>query len=284
MSGPASKSPSCNNDGGQVHARAYPGLRLVCRAGLCLAVLLAGCAAGPRIDTSYTAVTQGSRVETLIIHYTALDFPTSLRVLTQQEVSSHYLVDIDPPTIYRLVDESQRANHAGVSFWGRRHMLNPSSIGIEIVNLGYRDTPEGRQYFPYPPAQIDAVVALVRDIVKRHRIPPERVLGHSDIAPGRKPDPGPLFPWKRLADEGLALWPDESRKAAMLAQYEQALPGVAWFQQRLARLGYFVPLGGDLDTATRQVLVAFQMRFRPARFDGEPDAESAAILAALTSP
>ena len=247
-------------------------------------ILLGGCAVGPRIDTSYTAVSQGSRVETLIIHYTALDFPNSLRVLTQQEVSSHYLVDVDPPTIYRLVDESQRANHAGVSFWGRRHMLNPSSIGIEIVNLGYEDTPEGRRYFPYPPAQIDAVVALVRDIARRHRIPPERVLGHSDIAPGRKPDPGPLFPWKRLGDEGLALWPDEGRVAQYQPGYQQALPDVAWFQQRLARLGYFVPLGGELDLATRQVLVAFQMRFRPARFDGEPDAECAAILAALTSP
>ena len=253
-------------------------------AGLGALSLFSGCAVGPRIDTSYSAVSQGSRVETLIIHYTALDFPTSLRVLTQQAVSSHYLVDVDPPTIYRLVDESQRANHAGVSFWGRRHMLNPSSIGIEIVNLGYRDTPEGRQYFPYPPAQIDAVVALVRDIVKRHRIPPERVLGHSDIAPGRKPDPGPLFPWKRLGEEGLALWPSEPKVAELRPRFEQALPSVAWFQQRLAQLGYFVPLWGELDTATRQVMVAFQMRFRPARFDGEPDAESAAILAALTSP
>jgi N-acetylmuramoyl-L-alanine amidase len=268
-----------------LQALASIGGRLAVWATACAAAAqLSGCAMGPRIDTSYTAVSQGSRVESLIIHYTALDFPTSLRVLTRQEVSSHYLVDIDPPTIYRLVDENQRANHAGVSFWGRRHMLNPSSIGIEIVNLGYRDTPEGRRYFPYPPAQIDAVVALVRDIVKRHRIPPERVLGHSDIAPGRKPDPGPLFPWKRLADEGLALWPDEARKAALLPQYEQLLPEVAWFQQRLARLGYFVPMGGELDTATRQVMVAFQMRFRPARFDGEPDAECAAILAALTSP
>lgn len=252
-------------------------------AALCTA-LLSACTTAPRIDTTYTAISQGSRVETLIIHYTALDFPTSLRVLTQQAVSSHYLIDVDPPTIYRLVDESQRANHAGVSYWGRRHMLNPSSIGIEIVNLGYRDTPQGRHYHPYPPAQIDAVVELVRDIVRRHRIPPERVLGHSDIAPGRKPDPGPLFPWKRLADEGLALWPDEARKAALLPQYAQSLPEVAWFQQRLAQLGYFVPLGGELDAATREVMTAFQMRFRPARFDGEPDAECAAILAALTAP
>ena len=266
-------------------ARPGLGVRTAARCwGLLAAALLSGCAVGPRIDTSYTAVSQGSRVETLILHYTALDFPTSLRVLTQQEVSSHYLVAVDPPTIYRLVDENQRANHAGVSFWGRRHMLNPSSIGIEIVNLGYVETSEGRRYFPYPPAQIDAVVALVRDIVQRHRIPPERVLGHSDIAPGRKPDPGPLFPWKRLGEAGLALWPDEARAASLRPGYEQALPDVAWFQQRLARLGYFVPLGGELDTATRQVMVAFQMRFRPAKFDGEPDAECAALLAALTSP
>jgi N-acetylmuramoyl-L-alanine amidase len=268
-------------------SNATPGLgsRTVARwAGLLAAALLSGCAMGPRIDTSYTAISQGSRVETLILHYTALDFPTSLRVLTQQQVSSHYLVAVDPPTIYRLVDESQRANHAGVSSWGRRHMLNPSSIGIEIVNLGYEETPEGRRYFPYPPAQIDAVVALVRDIVQRHRIPPERVLGHSDIAPGRKPDPGPLFPWKRLGDAGLALWPNEARAASLRPGFEQALPDVAWFQQRLARLGYFVPLGGELDTATRQVLVAFQMRFRPAKFDGAPDAECAALLAALTWP
>jgi len=94
-------------------------------------LLLAGCAGGPRIDDRYRAVSQGPRVDLLVIHYTALDFPTSLRVLTQQVVSSHYLVDIDPPTIYRLVDEDRRANHAGVSAWDRRTLLNSSSIGID---------------------------------------------------------------------------------------------------------------------------------------------------------
>jgi len=255
------------------------------RLVVCLALAaLAGCAGGPQIDTRYRAVSQGPRVDLLVIHYTALDFADSLRVLTQQEVSSHYLVDIDPPTIYRLVDDSQRANHAGVSFWARRHLLNTSSIGIEIVNRGYVDTPSGRVYTPYPAAQIDAVVALVRDIVRRFGIPPERVVGHADVAPGRKQDPGPLFPWKRLAAEGLALWFDEERAAALRPRYEAALPELAWFQQRLARLGYFVPLGGQLDSATHDVLVSFQMRFRPARYDGQPDAECAAILATLTTP
>lgn len=247
-------------------------------------MLLAGCSSGPPIDTRHRALSQGPRVDTLVIHYTVLNFEDSLRVLTQQVVSSHYLVRDDPPTIYRLVDEDQRANHAGVSAWERRHLLNMSSIGIEIVNPGYRDTPEGRIYAPFPPAQIDAVVALVRDIVKRWNIPRERVIGHADIAPGRKQDPGPMFPWKRLADEGLALWFDEAKAAALRPHFEASLPDVAWFQQRLARVGYLVPLHGELDTATRDVLISFQMRFRPARYDGTPDGETAAILAALTGP
>ena len=248
------------------------------------ALLLAGCAGGPRIDTRHRATSQGPRVDLLVIHYTALDFETSLRVLTQQVVSSHYLVDIDPPTIYRLVDEDRRANHAGVSFWERRALLNTSSIGIEIVNLGRVEGPDGPRYTPYPERQIDAVVALVRDIVKRWGIPPHRVVGHSDIAPGRKQDPGPMFPWKRLADEGLARWYDEARAAALRPRYEASLPDVAWFQKRLAQVGYLVPQGGELDPATRDVLVSFQMRFRPSRYDGVPDAECAAILATLTMP
>lgn len=245
---------------------------------------LGGCAVGPSIDTRYTASSQGPRVDLLVIHYTALDFQDSLRMLTQGAVSSHYLVDVDPPTVYRLVDEDRSAHHAGVSAWQRRQLLNTSSIGIEIVNRGYVDTPSGRQYTPYPPQQIDAVVALVRDIVGRWGIPKERVVGHADIAPGRKQDPGPLFPWKRLADEGLARWYDEARAAALRPRYEASLPDVAWFQKRLAQVGYLVPQGGELDPATRDVLVSFQMRFRPSRYDGAPDAECAAILATLTMP
>ena len=247
------------------------------------AATLAGCA-GPRIVTRHTSVSQGPRVDLLVIHYTVLNFDDSLRVLTQQIVSSHYLVDVDPPTIYRLVPEDRRANHAGVSAWQGRRLLNTSSIGIEIVNPGRLRTPEGERYAPYPPRQIDAVVALVRSIVQRWGIPKERVVGHADIAPGRKQDPGPMFPWKRLADEGLAVWFDETRAAALRTGYEQALPPLDWFRQRLADFGYPVPEGdGDLlDTGTRDVLVSFQMRFRPARYDGEPDAETAAILAALT--
>lgn len=248
------------------------------------AAWLAGCAA-PRIDTRFAAVSQGPRVDLVVLHYTALDFDASLRVLTQQEVSSHYLVDIDPPTVYRLVPEDRRANHAGQSAWAGRTLVNMSSIGIEIVNPGRVFTPEGERYAPYPQAQIDAVIALLRAITARWGIPRERVVGHADVAPGRKQDPGPLFPWKRLADAGLALWFDEGLAAALRPHFEQTLPPLPWFRQRLAAFGYALPQdeGERLDTRTRDVLVSFQMRFRPARWDGQADAETAAILAALTT-
>lgn len=249
-----------------------------------IVTILSGCATGPAIDRTYTAVSQDSRAQFLILHYTAIDFPTSLKVLTEQNVSSHYLVRDIPPTIYQLVDENRRAYHAGMSAWKGQTQLNAASIGIEIVNLGFRDSPQGRTYFDYPAEQIDAVIALVKKIVTEHGIKPERVLGHSDIAPQRKPDPGPRFPWKRLADEGLILWPDATLVAQRRIGFEQQLPDIEWFQHNLAQHGYAVPLNGELDEATQNVLIAFQMKYRPANFEGYPDAETAALLDVLTSP
>ena len=124
---------------------------------------------------------------------------------------------------------------------------------------------------------------LLKDIVKRNKIDPRHIIGHSDIAPSRKLDPGPLFPWKRLAAEGLGIWPDERLVAQRQAVLMNNLPTISWFQQQLARLGYTTPQTGELDVATKQVLAAFQMHYRPARFDGEPDAQSAAILQVLNS-
>lgn len=245
-------------------------------------VFLIGCA-GPPIDNRYTAMSQDSRVQFLILHYTAGDFPGSLKILTEGPVSSHYLVDIDPPTVYRLVSENRRAFHAGVSYWKGNSPLNASSIGIEIVNQGYIDTPEGRVWFDYPKEQIDVVIALVKKIVTQHGIKPDHILGHSDIAPQRKTDPGPRFPWKRLADEGLIVWPDAAQVAQKQRAYEQQLPNIEWFQKKLAQHGFAVPLNAELDEATRNVLSAFQMKYRPARFDGMPDAETAALLEVLTS-
>jgi N-acetylmuramoyl-L-alanine amidase len=257
-----------------------------------LAALAAGCASGPRIDTTYGSVNQDSRVQFLVIHFTNESFASSLKTLTEpssRPVSSHYLVRDDPPIVYRLVDEGRRAWHAGVSSWRRVTALNAASIGIEIVNAGEKGSPPGSPpgdlvFAEYPPAQIDAVVALVKDIVKRHGIAPQNIVGHSDIAPQRKVDPGPKFPWKRLADEGLIPWPDAERVAQRRAAMEQSLPDVLWFQEKLYRHGFEVPRNGELDEATVRVISAFQMKYRPARYDGMPDAETAAILDVLVGP
>ena len=260
-------------------------------ASASLALLMTGCATWQRdhpyvnIDTSYTAISQDSRAQFLILHFTNENFEGSLKILTEGPVSSHYLVDVNPPTVYRLVDELRRAYHAGLSRWGNAAALNAASIGIEIVNKGNQKTPDGTTiWFDYPDAQMDVVMALVKDIVKRHGIRADHILGHSDIAPGRKVDPGPRFPWKRFADEGLIPWPDATYVASKLPEYTAQLPDITWFQQKLAKYGYGTPQTGQLDKGTHDVLEAFQLRFRQSKFDGLPDAETAAILDALTRP
>jgi N-acetylmuramoyl-L-alanine amidase len=249
-----------------------------------LFALLAGCAT-PHIDKTYSAKGQSSRVKFVVLHYTVANTPLSLKILTEQVVSSHYLVtDEANPVIYGLVDESRQSNHAGVSNWKNHTLLNGSSIGIEIVNPGFTETPTGRVWYPFPQAQVDKVIGLVKEIMERHNIPKENVLGHADIAPQRKQDPGPMFPWYQLAQHGLIAWPDAARLANARLMHEQQLPDVAWFQKQLAVFGYAVPQTGVLDDATRKVIGAFQMRYRPATIDGTPDAETAALLDALTVP
>lgn len=247
-----------------------------------LLALLAGCA-GPRIDDSYRARGQSSRVQFIVLHYTSSDLQHSLALLTRGEVSSHYLIGDRPPTIYRLVEENRRAWHAGEGEWQGRTWLNASSIGIELVNPGFEDTPHGRVWQPYAAAQIEALIVLLKDLVKRHDLPPGSIIGHSDIAPQRKVDPGPRFPWKRLAEAGLLPWPDAQAVTRQLALFVDRLPSVGWFQQQLAVQGYLVGQHGQLDEATRRVIAAFQMKYRPARYDGQPDAETAALLVVLNN-
>ena len=255
-------------------------MKFLCSAFLLL--LLAGCASGPRLDTNHPSVNHDNRVQFVIVPYPSASLDSSLALLTHGQVSSHYLIGDDASgTIYKLVDESQRAWHAGESEWMGRTWLNSSSIGIEIVNPGYKDTPTGRLWYPYSEAQVKSLVVLLKDISKRNGIDPKNIIGHSDIAPLRKLDPGPLFPWKRLADEGLGVWPDAQAVARFQMQYAAELPSITWFQEELARLGYTTTQTGDLDVATHPVIAAFQMHFRPSLFDGTPDAESAAILRAL---
>jgi N-acetylmuramoyl-L-alanine amidase len=252
---------------------------------LALLAFLAGCTAGPPIAIShqYKAASQDSRAQYLILHYTYGDWNSSLNELTKGQVSSHYLVRDDPVEVYQLVDESRRAYHAGASSWKGQTQLNAASIGIEIVNAGSRLASQGIDWQEYPKAQVDAVVALVKWIVERHEIRADRILGHSDIAPTRKTDPGPKFPWKRLADEGLIPWPDAKLVAGRKAIYETDLPDITWFQQKLAAHGFGIAVNGTFDDATLRTLAAFQMKYRQERFDGQPDAETAALLDVMTS-
>jgi N-acetylmuramoyl-L-alanine amidase len=245
-------------------------------------LLLAGCSS-LKIDNSYQSVGHDSRVQFIVLHYTSSDLPRSLYLLSGKNVSSHYLIAEQPATIYRLVDESRRAWHAGDSQWNGRTWLNSSSIGIEMVNKGYSDTPEGRVWQPWSEPQIDALVLLLKDIMQRHDLTANSVVGHSDIAPQRKVDPGPAFPWQRLAQEGLIHWPEPQTVANHLNVFTEQLPSVYWFQEQLSRVGYAVPEHGELDEATRNVVAAFQMKYRPNLYDGEPDAQTAAMLLALTT-
>lgn len=245
--------------------------------------LLNGCAGGPPIDHRYASISQDSRVRYVILHYTEGDFPRALATLTGNSVSSHYLIDDHPAAIYQLVDESRRAYHAGESAWKKDAQLNVSSIGIELVNPGYQDTPHGRVFFAYPPEQIALLIDLLKQIVARHQVEPDHILGHNEIAPQRKSDPGPMFPWQRLAQAGLISWPDAALVAQRQQAFEQQLPDSAWFQRKLMQHGYALSCSDQCDEATRRVLMAFQMRYRPSRFDGIPDVETAALLDVLTS-
>jgi N-acetylmuramoyl-L-alanine amidase len=262
-----------------------------CRAGyvgVFAALLLGGCASGVRIDTTYTSENQDSRAQFLVLHYTVGNFESALSILTKpsnRAVSSHYLVRDNPVVTYRLVDENRRAWHAGPSFWQGHSNLNAGSIGIEIVNAGPVVGADGKtRYTPFSAAQIDEVVALCKEIVARHQIRPDRIIGHNDIAPGRKQDPGPLFPWKRLADEGLIAWPDAAMVAQKQSVYAFALPDAKWFQDRLSDHGYNTSRSGEWDVLTRDSLISFQMKYRPATYDGRPDAETAALLDVVNMP
>ncbi|HKT66895.1 N-acetylmuramoyl-L-alanine amidase [Burkholderia sp. 22313] len=238
-------------------------------------------------DTSLPARGADSRIRFLVMHYTESDEATSLRTLTGDSVSVHYVVPPQPrsehgrPVVYQLVPESKRAWHAGVSEWQGTTELNAASIGIENVNRGPLD-PQNLTWQPYPPEQVDALIRLSKDIVARYAIAPTRVVGHSDIAPQRKIDPGPLFPWHALAQAGVGAWPDDATVAARLGGRDpHALVDVRELQLKLACYGYDVPTDGVLDARTRRVFAAFQMHFRPSDYAGNPDAGTDAIAQAL---
>ncbi|WP_223607122.1 N-acetylmuramoyl-L-alanine amidase [Chryseobacterium sp. OSA05B] len=243
------------------------------------------------VKTYFPSIAQNFRQRYLILHYTALNDEKSLTALTQQGVSAHYLVNnTGDNEIYQLVDENKRSYHAGVSAWRNDKNLNDTSIGIEIVNAGYTSDTTGKKIFAgFSDEQVRKVAALARDIVKRYQIPATNVLAHSDIAPTRKQDPGPMFPWKKLYDEyQLGMWYDEAAKQNFLTLAEAdfsvryADPSFVFVvQTALQKFGYYVDLSGKWDDATKKTIEAFQYHFRPGNYDGIMDAETWAILQAL---
>lgn len=247
---------------------------------LLFGLILSACTSS-KPDTSHRSSGYDERVQWVVVHYTATDLPHSLHLLTQTDVSSHYL--IDDRTTYRLVDEKYRAWHAGNSQWRGRTWLNSSTIGIEMVHPGYLKTVDGRQWQPWNNEQIDTLVLLLKDITSRYGLGMDSVVGHADIAPQRKVDPGPLFPWFRLAQEGLIRWPLHADLQQWLPQFELELPPPLWFQQQLQTLGYAIVLTGEWDEQTGNVLAVLQMKYRSRLFDGKADAETAAILWSLVN-
>jgi N-acetylmuramoyl-L-alanine amidase len=216
-----------------------------------------------------------SPVDVLVLHYTGMpEEEAALARLCDAEakVSSHYVVR-ENGEIVQLVAEDKRAWHAGVSRWREAIDLNARSIGIEIVNPGHDGGCP-----PYPDVQIAAVIALTRDIAVRWRIPRDRVLAHSDIAPLRKQDPGEWFPWDRLAAKGVGLWVEP---VPLFDEAFEAQPReLDAFVEALAAYGYGIALSDPCETKGA-VVAAFQRHFRPARVDGRVDRSSIDTLLRL---
>lgn len=231
------------------------------------------------------------RVRFLVMHYTALDFKASITALTGPSVSAHYLIP-DPlektyidagfkdMRIFNLVDENERAWHAGVSSWAGRSNLNDTAIGIETVNLA-SDNNGVFVFPPYNPVQIDAIKELAANILQRYPdITPVNVVGHSDIAPGRKSDPGAAFPWKELYDAGIGAWYEESIMQHYLTQFSKSLPSKADIVAKLKAYGYDISDAGT-EIGYKNLIRTFQLHFRQKNYDGVSDAETTAILYAL---
>ncbi len=219
---------------------------------------------------------EGQQVDMLVLHYTGMvSGPAALERLCDAEakVSAHYLIEEDG-TVFQLVDEAERAWHAGVANWRGHSNINARSIGIEIVNPGHE-----HGYRPFPEEQMQAVLAVSKSVLSRHPIPPRHVVGHSDVAPTRKEDPGELFDWPWLAEHGVGVWPVPPILApqglgipTIVALGGASVPGQ--FAEKLADYGYDI---SHLPAA----IMAFQRHFRRDYLTGQWDAECDATLEAL---
>jgi N-acetylmuramoyl-L-alanine amidase len=221
----------------------------------------------------------GLQPEFLILHYTGMTSAKAAEEWLVSEasgVSSHYLVT-EAGEIVQMVDEAHRAWHAGQSCWAGQQDINSASIGIEIANPGHE-----HGYCRFPDEQIGAVIQLCQAILSRHAIPPHHVLGHSDIAPARKEDPGELFPWAQFHQHGIGSYvPPSTRSGGQFLRLGDAGEPVAALQSMLALYGYCLQITGTFDDATRLTTIAFQRHFRPSNCDGIADLATVETLHAL---
>jgi N-acetylmuramoyl-L-alanine amidase len=232
-----------------------------------------------RPSPNFDARRLGARPTMLVMHYTGMKTgEEAMARLTDpaSKVSSHYTVEEDG-RVFQHVAEDMRAWHAGVSFWRGETNVNAASIGIEIVNPGHEF---GLR--PYPQAQIAAVISLAQGIMARHPIAPFGVVGHSDVAPMRKDDPGESFPWKQLARAGIGPWPDVWRRDGGPA-FAAGAGGarVRSAQHALAVIGYEARVTGRMDARTAACVRAFQRRFRQRLCDGVLDGETRGLIYAV---
>jgi len=214
-----------------------------------------------------------AEIDTLVLHYTGMQTGgDALDRLTDaaSKVSAHYLVE-ENGDIFHLVKEDKRAWHAGVSSWRGATNLNARSIGVEIVNPGHEFG-----YEPFPPPQMEAVGVLAGEIVDRYSISPRNVVGHSDIAPLRKSDPGELFDWRGLAAKGIGLWYDDA-----VARDNGRKVSIAEYRHDLEEIGFEVDEGEAYDDQLVAVITAFQRHWRPAKVDGVVDWETQAVIIAV---
>ena len=271
-------------------------------------VVLSACATlGNQNTVKLPSTNYNDRIRFVVIHHTSSNFEQSVNILTKpssRPVSSHYLVP-DPSDetytenklkVFELVPESERAWHAGRSYWAGKTGLNDQSIGIEVVNQTYCVNPDKDEhqrlgktppkrlcFYPdFPETQMAVLIKLLEGIRERHpEISAVNYVGHSDIAPGRKIDPGPRFPWQRLYKLGFGAWFDDDVVIKYWKQFSITPVSLSTVQKALNAYGYKVEATGVLDEQTRNAVTSFQLHFRPNAVSGKPSLEDTAILFAL---
>jgi len=242
-------------------------------------------------SSSYVAIGKNERIQFIVVHYTAIDNAASIKELTTNKVSSHFLVlDEDDNKIYSLVPLEQRAWHAGASAFRGRTNINDTSVGIEIVSDGIAKEfiSDPNPYHPYDhyvdykPIQIEKVAQIIKYVAEKYNVPARNIVAHSDIAPSRKKDPGAKFPWKELYDKyNIGAWYDEADKQTFMDEEKFKATSIREIKDELRKYGYEINRLDEWDKESKDVVYAFQLHFNPKNATGEMDLETFAILKAL---